>query len=178
MDDIVEASGVGKGTLYRYFPSKQALFLAVTFEGIERLRHELEAAVRPAEPPALKVRRIVHRTLAHFWDRRFFFSLIHRSEHKPDGEARQWLRHREALAQIVQKALADAIAAGHIRRVNTRIATEILLGMMRGVNRYRTAEDRLEDLVDAVVEVFMCGLGTPTGRRVTGAAGASPRDEA
>ena len=33
MDDVVEASGVGKGTLYRYFPSKQALYFAVIFEG-------------------------------------------------------------------------------------------------------------------------------------------------
>ena len=41
MDDVAAACGVGKGTLYRYFPSKQALYLAVTFDGIEKLRDEL-----------------------------------------------------------------------------------------------------------------------------------------
>src|SRR3989442_14156748 len=76
MDDVVEACGVGKGTLYRYFPSKQDLYFAVMFEGIARLRVELETAVGSDEPPARKIRRIVYRTLAHFWDRRFFFSLI------------------------------------------------------------------------------------------------------
>src|ERR1700756_1606567 len=66
MDDVVEACGVGKGTLYRYFPSKQDLYFAVMFDGIERLRAELEAAVATDEPPARKIRRLVHRTLAHF----------------------------------------------------------------------------------------------------------------
>src|SRR5438132_5040549 len=75
MDDVVEACGVGKGTVYRYFPSKQALYLAVMFEGIEQLRVALEATVRTDEPPAIQIRRIVHRTLSYFWDRRFFFSL-------------------------------------------------------------------------------------------------------
>src|SRR5438093_11518466 len=68
MDDVVQACGVGKGTLYRYFPSKQALYLAVMFEGIERLRGALEAAVATDEPPARKIRHVVHRTLARFCD--------------------------------------------------------------------------------------------------------------
>src|SRR5437667_11464155 len=62
MDDVVEACGVGKGTLYRYFPSKQELYFAVMFEGIARLRAELEAAIGTEEPPVRKIRRIVHRT--------------------------------------------------------------------------------------------------------------------
>ena len=166
MDDVGEACGVGKGTLYRYFSSKQELYFAVMFEGIEHLRVQLEAAVGSNEPPARKIRLIVHQTLAYFWDRRFFFSLIHRNEHKADGEAREWMRHREALSRVIQKTLQSAMAAGHIRRTDARIATEMLLGMMRGVNRYRTADDRLEDLVAAVVDAFMRGVGTPAGCRI------------
>src|SRR5947209_3216182 len=166
MDDVAEASGVGKGTLYRYFPSKHALYFAVMFEGIEHLRAELEAAVDTNESAARKIRGIVHGTLAHFWDRRFFFSLIHQNEHKPDAEAREWFRQRQALSRLVQEALETAMAAGHIRRIDARIATEMLLGMMRGVNRYRAKDDRLEDLVTAVVDIFMRGVGTPAGRQV------------
>src|SRR6266704_5018412 len=55
MDDVVEACGVGKGTVYRYFSSKQALYLAVMFDGIQRLRVELEAAAEAEEAPARKI---------------------------------------------------------------------------------------------------------------------------
>src|SRR3989454_11228347 len=147
MDDVAEACGVGKGTLYRYFPGKHALYFAVMFEGIERLRAELAAAVGTSEPAARKIRGIVQRTLAHFWDRRFFFSLIHQNEHKPDGEAREWFRHRQALSRLVQEALQNAMAVGHIRRIHARSATQMLLGVMRGVHRYRARGDRPEGLV-------------------------------
>jgi hypothetical protein len=53
-----------------------------------------------------------------------------------------------------------------VRRIDPRIAAEILLGMMRGVNRYRTDQDRLDALVDTVVDVFMRGVGTPAGQRL------------
>src|SRR5207244_11733260 len=70
MDQVAEACGVGKGTLYRYFPSKRALYLAVVFEGIARLRVELEAALAAADAPARRIELIVRRTLAYFWEDR------------------------------------------------------------------------------------------------------------
>jgi AcrR family transcriptional regulator len=176
MDDVAAACGVGKGTLYRYFPSKRELYLAVMFDGIERLRTELEQTLDPGAPPAHRIERIVHRTLAYFWDRRFFFALIHQNEHKPDADVREWFRHREQLSRLVQETLEQAMAAGHLRQVDARIATEMLLGMMRGVNRYRTRDDRLDTLVASVVDVFMRGAGTPAGwRAVHGAHGKGER---
>src|SRR3989442_3264357 len=96
MDDVAEACGVGKGTLYRYFPGKHALYFAVTFEGIERLRTELAAAVGTSEPAARKIRGIVHRTLAHFSDRRVLFFPLPPKPDKPhrENQARVLLRQR------------------------------------------------------------------------------------
>ncbi len=166
MDQVAEACGVGKGTLYRYFPSKRALYLAVVFEGIARLRVELEAALAAADAPARRIELIVRRTLAYFWDRRFFFALIHRYEPQRDGDAREWLRQREQLALLVARTVEKAIAVGQVRRVDARIAAEMLLGMIRGANRYRLRGDRLEDLVGFIVGVFMRGVGTPAGLHV------------
>ncbi len=171
MDEVAETSGVGKGTLYRYFPSKRQLYLAVMFEGIERLRDELYTAVATAATPAGKIERIVHCILAHFWERRFFFALIHRNEYKlDDPDNREWLRRRAEIVRIVQHTLEQAVAAGDLRPVEPRIAAEMLLGMLRGVNRYRTRQDSLENLVWAVVDVFLRGVATPAGRRMVGRA--------
>src|SRR5437667_5233604 len=112
MDDVVEACGVGKGTLYRYFPSKQQLYFAVTFDGIQRLRGELEAAVGTREPPAQNIHRIVHRTLAFFWHRRVFFSVMHRREHKATCDAREGPRYRTARSPGPPQPREAAVAAG------------------------------------------------------------------
>ena len=167
MDQVAEACGVGKGTLYRHFPSKRALYLGVMLEDIARLRAELEARLATDDPPVEKIERIVRHTLAYFWDRRFFFALIHQHEHWRDGE-REWLRHRAQLSRVVQETLEEAIAAGHVRPVSARIGAEMLLSMVRSANRYRMRGDRLEDLVAAVIDVFMRGVATPAGRRVLG----------
>jgi TetR/AcrR family transcriptional repressor of mexJK operon len=169
MEDVARACGVGKGTLYRYFPSKRALYLAMMFEGIERLRDELQRAVDAPATPARKIEGIVRCILEHFWDRRFFFALIHGNEHKPeDPDGREWLRRRAAIAGLVEQTLEAAMSAGSVRRTDPRIAAEMLLGMLRGVNRYRAPQDTLDDLVTAVVDVFLCGMATVAGRRVAG----------
>ena len=43
MDDVAEAARVGKGTLYRYFPSKEDLYLGVVAEAFDLL----DRAARP-----------------------------------------------------------------------------------------------------------------------------------
>jgi TetR/AcrR family fatty acid metabolism transcriptional regulator len=165
MDDVADACGVGKGTLYRYFRSKRDLYLAVMFDGIGRLHGEIEAVVRTGDAPARKVERIVRCTLGYFWERRRFFALIHQNEHKPDRDVREWLRRRQQLVHLVQTALDQGIGLGQFRAVDSRIATEMLFGMMRAVNRYRGSDDDIEALVDAVVDTFMRGVGTSDGRR-------------
>ena len=168
MEQVAQACAVGKGTLYRYFPSKHALYLAVTFEGIERLHGELQRAVAAATTSQGRVESVVRCILTHFWDRRFFFALIHRNEYRGDDpDSREWLRRRAEIARIVEQTLEEAMAAGHVRRMDARIAAEMLLGMLRGVNRYRSRHDTLDDVVCAVVEVFLCGVGAAGGRHCT-----------
>ncbi|HEY2388571.1 MAG TPA: TetR/AcrR family transcriptional regulator [Candidatus Binatia bacterium] len=166
MDDVAAACRVGKGTVYRHFRSKRDLYLAITFGGIGRLRAELEAALEEHDSPARRVERIVRGTLTFFWDRRFFFALIHRQEYRSDADAREWMRQRAQLSALIAGTLARAMAAGHVRRIDCRLGAEMLLGMIRGVNRYRAREDHLDHLVATVVDVFMRGVGTPSGRRV------------
>jgi AcrR family transcriptional regulator len=165
MEDVAQECGVGKGTLYRYFPSKRELYLAVMFEGIEGLRDDLSAALAQPGAPAEKIECIVRCILRHFWDRRFFFALIHRNEHRAeDPEGREWQRRRAEIVDIVQHTLEEAVAAGQMRRMNARIAAEMLLGMVRGVNRYRSRHDTLEDVVRAIVEVFWRGVALEPAR--------------
>jgi len=165
MDDVAAACGVGKGTLYRYFPSKQALYLAVTFDGIEKLRDELAAVVAEAPSATRALEQIVRRTLAFFWDRRGFFALIHRHELEPDADVREWFAQRAELTRIVEDTIRRAIAAGDLRPIDPRLATEMLFGMLRAANRYRTRTDAFETLVQTVMETFLRGVATPAGQR-------------
>jgi len=54
MRDVAARAEVGKPTLYRYFPSKEELFLEVFKSGLDRLEAEIGAILAAKEPPRRK----------------------------------------------------------------------------------------------------------------------------
>src|SRR5262245_36435333 len=57
---IADRLGVGKGTVYRYFPTKEALFLAAVEAGLRELDAEIEAHFEtPGLDPVELIRRVV-----------------------------------------------------------------------------------------------------------------------
>ncbi|NKQ54939.1 helix-turn-helix transcriptional regulator [Amycolatopsis sp. K13G38] len=50
LDEIARRAGVGAGTVYRHFPSKESLFEAVVLDGVERLSEQARERLTAAEP--------------------------------------------------------------------------------------------------------------------------------
>jgi AcrR family transcriptional regulator len=57
---------VGKGTIYRYFPSKQALFFAAVDRGMQRLHERIEAEVADIADPLDRIIAAIHSFLRYF----------------------------------------------------------------------------------------------------------------
>ncbi|MEV4149407.1 TetR/AcrR family transcriptional regulator [Amycolatopsis sp. NPDC049691] len=53
LDDIARLAGVGAGTVYRHFPSKEALFQAVVLERIEQFAEEARGLAAADDPGAV-----------------------------------------------------------------------------------------------------------------------------
>jgi AcrR family transcriptional regulator len=50
IDDVAQRAGVGVGTLYRHFPTKEALFVAVVATRLEQLRDESKGLLDASDP--------------------------------------------------------------------------------------------------------------------------------
>lgn len=55
VEDICTELNIGKGTVYRYFSGKKALFLAVYEQGLHQLRERMRNFVEPVVDPAEKI---------------------------------------------------------------------------------------------------------------------------
>lgn len=67
MDDLAREAGIGKGTTYLHFPSKQEVILCSIDRIVERLLEELRVIAESDAPPADRVRQmLVKRVLFRF----------------------------------------------------------------------------------------------------------------
>src|SRR5512144_1721784 len=59
MEEVARRAGVGVGTIYRRFPSKEHLFAAVSHAACADMRHCLVEAAQAEHDPLLKLRALV-----------------------------------------------------------------------------------------------------------------------
>lgn len=159
--DVARKAKVAKGTVYRYFPTKEVLYLASLFYDMEQLQAELETVARTQTDPRKRLEALAIQLLQFFWGRDLFFLLLHRSEeHQGGPHARAWRARRQKFAQLIAATLEEGIAGGMFRRLHVPTATEALLGMLRGVHRYRNPEDTPERAAGAVLDLFLHGVAS------------------
>src|SRR5262249_56020074 len=67
MEEVALRAHVGKGTLYRYFPTKEDLYLTTILAGWDRLREELETVLRQGGALNEIFEETPYPILAYFW---------------------------------------------------------------------------------------------------------------
>jgi AcrR family transcriptional regulator len=116
VQEIADRIGVGKGTVYRYFPSKDELFLATVRRVMERLSESLRVVfVAPLDPVA-RLRNLIG-TFLDFFDRQPAFVevlILERAEFRDPGRL-TFFAYRDALREEFRSFDDELIAAGVLR---------------------------------------------------------------
>jgi AcrR family transcriptional regulator len=157
IDDIAADAGIGKGTIYRYFETKDDLYFNAILHVLDTLKAELDTAVRGDMTATRRLEAIATVMLRHFWDRRQLIEVFQREEHlaiRHDDLASR----REGFLRFVQEAILSGIERREFRGIDARIGANLFLGMVRSMNLFHAADDRLEDLVGQLMGVFLSGV--------------------
>jgi membrane fusion protein (multidrug efflux system) len=163
VDDVAAAAGVGKGTLYLYFPTKEQLFYATIIDAFDALTAELEEAVRGRQGEEA-LRAFVTRMLEFFWRRRPLAVLMHRYEHKRfDPEGEEWRARRLRIVELVRGIVHREVRAERLATADVSLATEMLLGLVRAAVLNHDDSDRPERAASFVTDLFLHGLGRRPG---------------
>jgi AcrR family transcriptional regulator len=126
VDDIARRAKVGIGTLYRHFPTKDALVAAIVIDRIGRVAERAEA-LHDAPDPGAALLGLIEQMVAEGAHKRDFVDALGGSDWLDTAAAdaiKQ--RFRRALAKL----LASAQAAGAIR---ADVMAPDLLALVRGV---------------------------------------------
>lgn len=157
MNDIAEEARVGRATLYRHFPTREALVRGVQDEGVTELLDALASADLATLPADRAIARITHvflRTGAKY------AAVVSR-----DDEHTEHPPHERAMAPV-REAVERGIRSGELRADLPDGALFAMYDALVGRALVLTVTGQLtpEQAADAAVDVFIQGA-TWTGAR-------------
>jgi AcrR family transcriptional regulator len=157
IDNIATDAGIGKGTIYRYFETKDDLYFAAVLHVLDTLIAALDATLKGESDATRRLEGIATVILGHFWERRPLLVFFQREEHFPI-QHEDLTRRRERILRFIQETILAGIEQRQFRGIDARIGADIFLGMVRALNLFHRDDDRLEDLVQQLMGVFLGGL--------------------
>lgn len=158
IDEVAAHAGVGKGSVYRQFGSKEQLYAESVIEGFVQLCNQIEAGLTGASSVDDRIAIIVRHTLNYFWTRRQFFVLLRDPAKLPRVQEVRYRRERGRLSSLIREVLREGAGSGVIRHdLDFDLLSESLLGMIRGVQRYKGPDVEPEEAARTVIATFLHG---------------------
>jgi AcrR family transcriptional regulator len=163
MDEIAEAAGVAKGTVYLYFQSKRDVYLAALRCGFTGLTEETMRKMDAAPTAADKVRAFVNARVHYAEQNRDFVAIYHAEF----GNMRAACLNKEFKALYLRqtKALEDvmrqAVDEGQIRPVAPEAAGFFVYEMTRGLVTRRMlglSKGSVEQDIELLIDLIWKGL--------------------
>jgi AcrR family transcriptional regulator len=133
LDDVAAEAGVGKGTLYIYFKSKEDLFFWLIFDAFFRLvdRMETELGANEEIPPRQALRTIVGELVRFSFENPTLFELARSAG--PVTRDGRWESKRKELSGLIERTIRRGNADGTFDDPHPEITALCMPGLMRSV---------------------------------------------
>ena len=162
MQQIADAAGVNKATLYHHFRDKEDLFLTIVREELGRVRASIAAALALGGPLREQLRRVAIQVWAsHQSD--FGRLMADLREHVSELRRAELFTQCGAPWEVIDSAVERAIAGGEVRAVDPALVARLFFAMV--VSQFWGAKlgDRPpapDDAVAATIaDVLLDGIG-------------------
>ncbi len=171
MQDLAEAVGITKSSLYHHFRSKQALLFEILSTTVDRETPALRAIAEAELPATERLRRAVARhVVGLIRDLDNVACFVEEGRYLAPRYRDAYIAKRDRYERYFRRILEEGIAAGEFRPVDVRLASLAILGMCNWVARWYRPDGAYgpEEIATqfghlAVLGVAAGGEGTVTG---------------
>lgn len=164
MEDVAQAAGVAKGTIYRYFRDKEDLYLGLILTALERLYKEVVTGVERTEDPEEKLLVHVRCSVDFFVRHPYFFELVQRIETTGNQKKVASLNaSRQKFFTLVGGFIQNLEVTGKYEVNRLDLATLALTGMIRQILRLHP-QPFPADLPEWIRGQFLKGLLPKEGK--------------
>jgi len=156
VQELADSLQVGKGTIYRYFPTKETLFLATVDRIMQTLTAAIDASIDAAQDP---VEQLIGAFKAYL---RFFAEhpestelLIQERAYFKDRKKPTYFAYRDANTKRRLGRIESVIADGRFRDIPAERISDVIGDLLYGTmftnyfaGRNRSPDEQAEDLLD------------------------------
>jgi AcrR family transcriptional regulator len=159
LDDVAAAAGVGKGTLYVYFNSKEDLYFTIIYGALGKILGRLRSQLsNDHEGPMHRLRTIVAELVDFAFQNPTFFELM-KTLGMPQGNA-MWDAERDHMYNIIEQTIRDGVAGGEFRDSNPALTARFIPGLVRTAMFFGSDDLDAETLKQQISDLLEHGLVT------------------
>jgi len=157
MDQIANASGFGKATLYYYFKSKEEVFSAILVDGWQNIWESLEPVIAEQGSPRKTFVNVLIKIAENAQNRPGLFEFLFNVPKAIKLDEQPWKDYQHKLYAIIQGLLEDGVKQGEFPKVDPQLMFKALGGLFMGLV---FMGDRKEPVTDKDVESLLNELIT------------------
>lgn len=163
VDDIALAAGIGKGTVYLHFKSKDAIFTATCVWQLDQILDNIITAINKATTAEQKLYETA-RYLSGYVNRirssypLFNLMNIHLSAHAIKGLRSKIMPKMIKMNQTVAEVMAEGIANREFREIDPQIAAFLFLNLVRSYFMSRIFKLDYSSDVKEILTIFFEGI--------------------
>jgi AcrR family transcriptional regulator len=177
---VADPLKISKGTVYRYFKSKEELFLAAVAWGIDQLEDHMELATKHIEDPLEMMAVAVRAYLAFFRSRPALAELLIQERAEFRGRKKPvYFERRDTNSCPWRQRIEGLIAAGRVRPIPVERVLDVMGDLLYGtmftnhmMGRDKPYEEQAQNILDVVFNGILTDEETARRARLIGSFGA------
>jgi AcrR family transcriptional regulator len=166
---LADRLGVGKGTLYRYFASKEELFLAAADRVVRKARASVDASMEGIADPLDRIAAAIRAFLTFYAEHPQCVELLmqERAQFK-DRKKPTYYVHREANVERWRAVYRALIAEGRVRNTPVERITDVISDLLYGTmftNYFAGPRKPVESQAQDILDIVFHGILSDAERR-------------
>jgi len=159
MREIGEAAGVGKSTLYDYFPSKDEILISFVVEEVRQMTAWAEEIIDRKLSAAEKLRRILRKHLKYMAANKLLFLKLTYETQRLSFESQQRIQmHRHAYQDMLCDLVREGIRNGEFRPVNPLLAIRGMFSLLTSATYTSRPTGSPEEMLLETFDIIFKGL--------------------
>lgn len=162
MQDIAEAVGILKGSIYYHFSSKNEIFREVLIRGINPVILSAERFLKEDISPREKLRKLLYNHLMYILEHNDSLVIFFQEREKiPHGEMESYLQKRSRYEETLKIILDEGVKKGDFPAIDVQLAMFAIFGMCNWVVEWynpsgsKNAEEIAAHMVHLICDLML-----------------------